>query len=101
MGILDNVRGRKDAVVAEAALQPSQEPKTDFTVDQPSDSNSDALSLEARHEREVEKHPDEVTKNVDQGVQKVEAAALVWTKKTVYGIYAWCVCTRSPLHPCR
>ncbi|KKY13218.1 putative siderochrome-iron [Diplodia seriata] len=93
MGILDNVRGRKDAVVAEAAVQPAQpppyEPKADYTVEHPSDTNSDTLSLEARNEREVEKHPDEVTKNVDQGVQKVEAAALVWTKKTVYCIYAW------------
>ncbi|KAF4540317.1 Siderochrome-iron [Lasiodiplodia theobromae] len=91
MGILDNVRGRKDAVIAEAAVQPNAEPNAeskDISTEPPSYSNSD-LSLEARNEREVEKHPDEVTKDVSEGVQKVQAAALVWSKKTVYCIYAW------------
>lgn len=92
MGILDNVRGRKDAVIAEAAIQPNAEPnaepKSDITDRPPSYSNSD-LSLEARNEREVEKHPDEVTKDASEGVQKVQAAALVWSKKAVYCIYAW------------
>ncbi|GME45020.1 Major facilitator superfamily [Neofusicoccum parvum] len=93
MGVLDSIRGHKDAHVAEAALQPETEPKTepktDVDVSHPSASDSDTLSLEARNERELQQHPDEITKEAQIGVQKVEAAALVWSKGTVYCIYAW------------
>lgn len=89
MGVLDNIRGRKDAVVAESTLQPEREPKNDVSVEHPATSDSDTLSLEARHEREIQQNPDQVTKEAEEGVQKAEAAALVWSKKTVWGIYAW------------
>ena len=45
-------------------------------------------SLEAPNQRD-ESNPDEVTKEAQIGVQKAEAAALVWSKKAVYMIYAW------------
>ncbi|KAK7706832.1 Siderochrome iron transporter 2 [Botryosphaeria dothidea] len=89
MGVLDNIRGRKDAVVAESTLQPERGPKNDVSVEHPATSDSDTLSLEARHEREIQQNPDQVTKEAEEGVQKAEAAALVWSKKTVWGIYAW------------
>lgn len=53
-----------------------------------SDSNS-RPSLGERAEREIELHPDHVTEGVDLGVQKAEAAALVWSKKALVCIYAW------------
>lgn len=89
MGVFSNIRGRKDAHVAEAAVQPELEPKTDASVSHPSASDTDTLSLEARNEREVEQHPDQITKQAEAGTQKVEAAALVWSKTTVWCIYAW------------
>ena len=54
-----------------------------------SDSDSDTLSLEARNEKEVQAHPDRITQQAELGVQKAEAAALVWSKKTVWAAYAW------------
>jgi hypothetical protein len=52
-------------------------------------SNSDTLSLEERNEKEVEAHPGEVTAGAQIGVQKAEAAALVWPKWAVYATYGW------------
>lgn len=52
-------------------------------------SDSDTLSLEARNEKEIQEHPDQVTQDTDLGVQKAEAAALVWSKKAVLATYAW------------
>ena len=54
-----------------------------------SDTTSDTLSLEARNEREIEQHPDQVTADAQVGIQKAEAAALVWPKKATYLTYAW------------
>ena len=52
-------------------------------------SDQSRLSLEAQNEKEIEAHPDQVTKDAQLGVQKAEAAALVWSKKAVYATYAW------------
>lgn len=54
-----------------------------------SDLSSDNISLEARNEREVQQHPDTVTADAQLGVQKAEAAALVWGKPALLFIYAW------------
>jgi hypothetical protein len=54
-----------------------------------SDTTSDNLSLEARNEREIEEHPDQVTADAHIGVQKAEAAALVWGKPALVFIYLW------------
>lgn len=89
MGFIPTIRLRKAAGVAEAA--------TEFDDDKHdvgygiSDSVCDALSLEAKNEREVRQHPSDVTWQADLGVQKAEAAALVWSKKTVWATYAWSV----------
>lgn len=58
-------------------------------------SDSDDLSLEAQNEKELDLHPDQVTQNADTGVQKAEAAALVWPKWAVYATYAWYVAGRA------
>lgn len=70
----------------------SKEPTTD--TDAPGDNSnmsSERNSLEARNEKDVMQHPDEVTSNAQLGVKKAEAAALVWSKKAVYATYAWWV----------
>ncbi|KAJ1568936.1 hypothetical protein HK405_012047 [Cladochytrium tenue] len=46
-------------------------------------------SLEDAGEREIIEHPNEVTKDAQIGLQKAEAAALIWSRSVVYGIYAW------------
>jgi hypothetical protein len=63
-------------------------PKGPEISDQP-DTDSSRLSLEARNEKEIQQHPDQVTADAHLGVQKVEAAALVWSKKAVWATYAW------------
>ena len=73
--------GRKEA----PTVSIPEEKNTDYT----SDSNADSLSLEERNEKEVQAHGDQVTADAPEGLQKAEAAALVWSKKTVYSVYAW------------
>lgn len=53
--------------------------------------STDTNSLEAQNEREIQQHPDQVTADAHVGVQKAEAAALVWGKPALIFIYAWCV----------
>lgn len=89
MGVLDMIRGRKDHHIAEAVITESEAGKDEPNAPNQSGSDSDTLSLEERDARENEKHPNEVTPTAELGVQKAEAAALVWTKKAVYGTYAW------------
>jgi len=55
------------------------------------DGDSDTLSLEARDEKEVQQHPNQLTADAATGVKKAEASALVWSKTAVYLTYAWCV----------
>ncbi|CAK7233476.1 Siderochrome iron transporter 2 [Sporothrix curviconia] len=51
--------------------------------------DSSRLSLEERNELEIQKHGHEVTRDAALGVQKAEAAALVWTRKQMVGTYLW------------
>lgn len=79
-GSNDNDNDNKDS--------PAPEVKSD--VEQPSsDNDTSRLSLEAINEKEIQAHPDHVTAAAEPGVQKAEAAALVWPKKAVYATYAW------------
>lgn len=93
MGILDTVRGRNNSVAPDALAAEDHERKEGSPEAPPAYSNekSERTSLEARGEHEVEQHPDEVTQNAETGVQKAEAAALVWSKKSLIAIYAWYV----------
>lgn len=42
-----------------------------------------------QNEKEVQANPNGITQGAQEGVQKAEAAALVWSKKTIFCIYAW------------
>ncbi|CAK7228853.1 Siderochrome iron transporter 2 [Sporothrix bragantina] len=51
--------------------------------------DSSQLSLEERNELEVKRHGNEVTAKAALGVQKAEAAALVWSKPQLLATYGW------------
>ncbi|KAK3675812.1 Siderochrome iron transporter 2 [Recurvomyces mirabilis] len=88
MGFINTVRMRKEPHITGGASQYDEKDEpSDIETATPSD--SDTLSLEARNEKEVQQHPDRITQQAELGVQKAEAAALVWGKKTVYATYAW------------
>jgi hypothetical protein len=111
MGVLDLVRGRNDSHLAAAASPGRNDSHLAAAAASPgtaqpikaesggvipehsfkdcSASDSDSLSLDAQNEKEIQLHPDEITRNADLGIQKAEAAALVWSKKAVYLTYAW------------
>lgn len=96
MGILDNLRHRQASLEHGAApgntagLSGDDFKNNEFVGDvEASASDSDNLSIEARNEKEVQQHPDQVTAGAQRGIQKAEAAALVWSKNTIFAIYAW------------
>jgi hypothetical protein len=86
MGVMDMLRhGRREQTIAENR----EFSEKHMNVTGASDSESDTLSVEARDQKEVENNPNQVTANAQLGVQKAEAAALVWSKKAVYATYGW------------
>lgn len=109
MGVIDMIRGRDEsrlrhrpaaaadetAAPAPATAPAAHEPEGDGGAPSGGKSapvtedESDASSLEEWQVRENEKHPNQPTHEASIGVQKAEAAALVWSKKAVYCVYAW------------
>ncbi|KAJ5092965.1 hypothetical protein N7456_008826 [Penicillium angulare] len=89
MGAIDAVFGRNENGRMSKPFFPSaggtekQEPSTDVTPNTPPGEDS----LEWRDEKEIQENPDQVNTSVHLGVQKAEAAALVWDKKALYMIY--------------
>ncbi|KAJ5988476.1 siderochrome iron transporter 2 [Penicillium waksmanii] len=55
----------------------------------PSSSDAEAPVLSARDEKEVNERPDEINLDAKPGLQKAEAVALIWSKKTVICLLAW------------
>ncbi|KAL4811065.1 major facilitator superfamily domain-containing protein [Aspergillus unguis] len=86
MAILDKITTR-DREPAEPAHE-SKEPHNNV-ANEGHESDSTDQTLFARNEKEVERNPDKVTEDAHLGVQKAEAAAMVWSKKAVYATYAW------------
>lgn len=50
-----------------------------------------SIDIIEENEKEIAEHPDKVNQNAQAGIRKAEAAALVWSKSAVYGIFAWYV----------
>ncbi|EEU34426.1 uncharacterized protein NECHADRAFT_87043 [Fusarium vanettenii 77-13-4] len=93
MGVLDRIRGRSAAPTdnpngANETVQPPSDMKEQGGVLDSGPSFSD-LSLEEKNEKEVIENGANVTADAPIGIQKAEAAALVWSKQTVYITYAW------------
>lgn len=89
MGFINTIRMRKEPHLAASVGEYNEKHNANAYGDgMATPSDSDTLSLEARNEKEVQQHPDQVTQQAEIGVQKAEAAALVWGKKTVWATYA-------------
>ena len=89
MHLSGSERRRSALSAGQGAAKDDQAGQTDVTQDFSASSDSDTLSLEARNEKIVQANPDRITSDAQLGVQKAEAAALVWSKKTVYLTYGW------------
>lgn len=91
MVVLDLARGHNETTEAMAAAHTEEPTGKNVTAGTTEglEATSDSLSLVEENEKEIVEHPDEITKDAQIGVQKVEAAALVWSKTAVYAIYAW------------
>lgn len=91
MGVIDRIRSRRDDEV-QPATDPAAEATDEKGAPNVQDSEWSPASSDdnlARAAKEIEAHPGQVTEGATPGVQKAEAAALVWPKKAVYAIYAW------------
>ncbi|CAK7275415.1 hypothetical protein SEPCBS57363_006670 [Sporothrix epigloea] len=51
--------------------------------------NHSELDLIEQNEKEIAEHPDTITKDAQTGIRKAEAAALLWSKPALYGVFAW------------
>ncbi|CDK28326.1 unnamed protein product [Kuraishia capsulata CBS 1993] len=94
MGVFDHIKNRNDASLVQGTTftandESSQKADGEAALEQSAEDSSDSTSLEALNEKEVALHPNEVTEDALPGVQKAEAAALVWSKTAVYLTYAW------------
>ncbi|KAL4868635.1 hypothetical protein BDV12DRAFT_96981 [Aspergillus spectabilis] len=85
MAILDKIIPHTSRAPADSHPGESKGPEDKVIQD----SDSSDLDLFARNEKEIEQSPDQVTQNAHLGIQKAEAAAMVWSKKAVYATYAW------------
>lgn len=97
MRFLDKFKLPHDTNIVAATEQegsPAADVKKEDDVEQPrvpeSDTNSTSrVSLEELNEKEVQANPDQVTADAALGVQKAEAAALVWPRWALYATYGW------------
>ena len=89
MGALDLIRGRDDnGRMSRPFVPPDSDGKEQGLSASPAEIPSPE-SVEWHDEKEIQEHPNEINASADLGLQKAEAAALVYTKKVVVGIYAW------------
>jgi MFS family permease len=99
MGLFERFRGPKTTNIIETASQPREHHESDMkekndTLESGNestvyDTESERLSLDERNEKEIQKNPQQITKDAQMGQQKAEAVALVWSKSAVYTTYAW------------
>lgn len=109
MGNLDNVRGRDDdgrstrsvvdtqtaaydkhAQFAATGDESAEVPPSVYDSQTHSGSETSfGINGVADDAKEAERNPEHVTTQAGLGQQKAEAAALVWSRPVVFGIYAW------------
>ncbi|GAB1217887.1 hypothetical protein ATERTT37_007130 [Aspergillus terreus] len=90
MGGLSTTRGRNDTHLAQTIAEAGfREPKYEVRVSSPGTTreNPDGFSIETQKEPSFQNRFNEVTQGAPVGVQKAEAAALAWSKKTAYMTY--------------
>lgn len=84
MGVFDSIRRRDENSRIVKVFGSSAEESDEVSEVPPQTS-----SLEWQDEKEIQQHPDEVNANASVGLQKAEAAAFIYSKKSLIGIYAW------------
>lgn len=106
MGALDNVRGRDEggrftSTVVDSettTYEEKQAHSADSTEAAPpayesntSDGSENSFGINGVEDdvKEAERNPEHVTTQAGLGQQKAEAAALVWSRPVVFGLYAW------------
>ncbi|ROW16289.1 hypothetical protein VPNG_01855 [Cytospora leucostoma] len=92
MGIFNKFKAAHDTnivAVAEHDGSSAADDKHAHDIEQPSSSSASTLSLEQVNEKQIEADPNHVTADAALGVQKAEAAALVWPKWALYCTYGW------------
>lgn len=109
MGSFDNVRGRDDdgrftrTVIdtdmaahekhvqsATTGDESAEAPPPVYDSQSPSGSETSfGINGVDDDAKEAERNPEHVTTQAGLGQQKAEAAALVWSRPVVFGIYAW------------
>lgn len=102
MGILDALRGRQstDQITDRGANKDDHQNEKSITAAEgqsPSyDPETPPTSSDGSHQgdmfddaKELAHNPDAVTSDAELGQQKAEAAALVWGRPALVGIYAW------------
>ncbi|OGE52780.1 hypothetical protein PENARI_c009G11348 [Penicillium arizonense] len=102
MGVLETVRGRDEGgaiartIVEDesyrshekSGLDAGQEASQSDTESPPNSGGFHTGDVND-DEKELVRHPDQVTEGAELGQQKAEAAALVWSWSALVGIYAW------------
>ncbi|KAL1878688.1 Siderochrome iron transporter 2 [Diaporthe australafricana] len=97
MGFLDKFKKPHDTNVVTSTEHdgsPAADAKNEHDVEQPrvpeSDTNSSSrVSLEELNEKKIQADPEHVTADAALGVQKAEAAALVWPRWALFATYGW------------
>ncbi|KAJ5156379.1 siderochrome-iron transporter [Penicillium capsulatum] len=93
MGALDTIRGRFDHGRGSQPFVPpefdAQHASKENPSTTPAEVPSDSSSLEMADEKEIQNNPNQINEQAQAGVQKAEAAALVYTKKVIIGIILW------------
>lgn len=90
MGVSDLIRGRNNTQLAQSvAGSKFHDLNYQVRVSSPNNAGSQnsMVTLNSRKEPPSQSRQ-EVTQNARLGIQKAEAAALAWSKKTAYGTYA-------------
>ncbi|KAL4893716.1 major facilitator superfamily domain-containing protein [Aspergillus ambiguus] len=90
MGGPGTTRGRNDVQLAQSiAGTDFRESKYEVRVSSPAVSDGpDVISIEAQKQQAWQPGANQVTQGAPVGIQKAEAAALAWSKKTAYLTYA-------------
>jgi hypothetical protein len=103
MGLPATAQGRDDGKIIDRTIVGEESHSTQNEKSEARDANGDRspydaesiLSPDGAHgdmfddEKELAQHPDSVTEGAELGLQKAEAAALVWSWPALVGIYAW------------
>lgn len=91
MGMIDMIRGPHRARVMEeiAILQTPGPPDDKFAAGNNFTRVVCRIDPKTRQSTQVGSPSHEVTSDAPAGIQKAEAAALMWSKSIVYGTYAW------------